>query len=169
MCCQGMRRRSNKGRMANGEWRIGMRVERTSDQFLSGPAGLAGRHGIGGALLPVDESVSARRAVRNVVADQALGVVYSSQYRGRTRARKHAVVRPVPSHRPRIAQGIGNALAARRKGWAAQRQADRNTDGPMHKARKEAAITHSLAATEGIETVVSPSIRHSPFAIRQLP
>ena len=157
------------GRMANGKWRIGMRVERKSDQLLPRPACLAGRHGVGRTLLPADKDISARRAVCDVFADQASGGVNTSQYRGRAWTGKHTVIHSVSSHRARFAQRIGNARTAGRTSWVAEQRASRVANGSLRDAGKKASSAHSITTTEGLNAVTrsSVSIRHSPFTIRR--
>src|SRR4051812_41382248 len=157
--------------MANSEWRVGMRIERASDQVLPGPARLAGRHDVGRDLLAPDPGLSAGRTVRDVVTDQKVGFVYSGQYRGTSWAREYAVVHPISADCARFAERTGNTSAALGEGWLARQKTSRDSDGTVRRARKDAPVAHSFAATEGSETLMSPSIaiRYSPFAIRYSP
>src|ERR1043166_5650960 len=140
-----------------------MPVERTSDQLLPRPEGLAGQHGVGRDLLSPDQDVSARRAIRDVVADQAFGFVDSSKHRGRTRSREYAVIHSVSANRTRLAKGARDASVAR----AARRSAGgESTDGAnrsVHCAWQEDSFSHSVAATADSEAMKRSPIRHSPF------
>src|SRR5215831_7158165 len=102
-----------------------MQVERTSDQFLSRSAGLAGRYDVGRAVLSTCKETATRRTVCDVVTDQALRFGHSCKYRGRLRARKHAVVHSVSSDRAGLSEGIGDTPDSYGEGRVARRQARR--------------------------------------------
>src|SRR5690348_16760771 len=123
--------------MANGEWRIGICVDRPPDQFLPGPDSVAGRDGIGRILLPIDEGVPARRAVRNDLANPALSIVYPGEYRRGAWAREHPVVRAIFAYRARIAQRTRNASAVVGASWTIEQQADRDPYGSVCVAWQE--------------------------------
>jgi hypothetical protein len=66
-----------------------MIIERTIDQFVSGPEGMAGCYDLGRVLLSIDAPISSRRAVRVDIANQTVSGVGASQHRGRTRPRQY--------------------------------------------------------------------------------
>jgi hypothetical protein len=170
MACPATRKLGSEWRMANGEWQIGMRVERTTYYLLQGPAYLAGWNGFSRDLLSARAKIAARGIVRNVFADQTRGVVNPREYRGGTWPRKHSDIRPIPSNRPRLIQGTGDASAIGGAGSFVDPGTDRRADGSVRYARKANPLAHSSSATEGFEAMTSPSIstRHSPLAIRHV-
>src|ERR1700686_3237879 len=88
-----------------------MIVGRSIDQFVPGPEGMAGRYDLGGVLLSVDAPISPRGALRIDITDQARGGLGSSQYRGRSRARKYRQLRAASSNITGVSEGDGNASA----------------------------------------------------------
>src|SRR5258708_8668790 len=88
-----------------------MAVDRSIDQFIPGPEGMAGCHDLGGVLLSVDAAISSRRTVRIDIANQTRSGVGSSQYCGRSRARKHRQLRAVPANLAGLFERVGNASA----------------------------------------------------------
>src|SRR5580704_6513897 len=88
-----------------------MAVDRTIDQFVPGPEGLAGCHDLGGVLLSTDAPVSSGRVVRIDVANQARSRLSSGQYCGRSWAGKYRQFRTTSANLTRFSKGIGNAPA----------------------------------------------------------
>src|SRR5580693_2071288 len=154
--------------MANGEWRIGMNDARFNDQVLSGPARLAGFHDIGRRMLSTDSLSSEGGDVRAHIANSAIGRFNTGKYRGRSWTRKYAVVHSVPAHRSRLAEGIGDALAARRTCRASRKGGYRASHSTMRVVGQNGSFAHPFTAAECEKPLMLtlPAIRHSPFAIR---
>ena len=166
------RRREEKWRIVSGElnseWRIGMAVDRSIDQFISGPEGLAGRHDLSGGLLSIDASISSRRTVWIDVADQARGGVGSSQHCGRSRSGKYRQLRATSPNITGLFERAGNAPAfggARRHTASAGFAA-----GSVRELGQNASCFDPVAAGEGREMkplAIGYSLlatRHSLFA-----
>jgi hypothetical protein len=157
------RRGAEKWRVANGEWRIGMAVDRTIDQFVSGPEGVAGCHDFGRVLLSTDAPVSSRRTVRTDVANQARGRIGSGQYCRRPWAGKYRKFRAASANLTRLFKGAGNTSAfgrARRYPSGA-----RFTDS-SHSVRElgqNASCFVTLTAGQ-VREMIPFAIRYSPFA-----
>ena len=128
------------------EWRTGMTVERAANQVLSGPASVAGLDDARRAVLPAREESAEGRDVRAVYADQAICRVDSGQYCGGIRAREHAQLYPISSHRPRLTEGIGNAFAACRPPRFFRPRSRGAGDGAMRAVGQNAAFLHPLAS-----------------------
>jgi hypothetical protein len=157
------RGREEKRRIANGEWRIGMVVERFIDQFVSGPEGVARCHSLGGALLPTDAAISSRRAVRIDVANQARSGVGSGQHCGRSRAGKYRQLRAASANLAGLSERAGNASAfggARRYSAGAGFATGSRS---VRELGQNASCFDTVAAGQGCE-MMPFAIRHSPFA-----
>jgi len=102
-------------RIANGEWRIGMNVER-ADQLLSGFEGLAGRNVSCRILLSADQRVSTRGDVRYDISNPPSCFVDPREYRRRARTRGYAYLYTISADRPRLPKGSRDASATRREG-----------------------------------------------------
>src|SRR5262245_46898037 len=113
MCCRGMRKRSE--RVANGEWRIGMRVERAADQFLPRPARLAGSDDSFGKLLHPYPKISQGRVIRVDEPNTARCDIHSRQHRRGTWTGEYRLVHSASANCSRLTQGTRNALANLRK------------------------------------------------------
>jgi hypothetical protein len=134
--------------MANSEWRIGMCIERCSDQFLPGPAGMAGFYDIGRVVLPAHPQPSEGRDVWVDVPNPAGCRLRSGEYRGGARTGKYAKLHSIPPRRPRIAEGVGDAFAACREGRLGRQSGCRPACVTVRSGRKNAPLAHSLAATK---------------------
>src|SRR5262245_15729890 len=110
------------GRVANSEWRVGMRVERDYDQVVSRFARVARCHGARGGLLSPHPWLSKGGIARIIVADQAVRCFDTRKYRRGTRSRKHPIVHSVSAHLPRLTQGAGDAFAVGNASWCCLRR-----------------------------------------------
>ena len=147
--------------MANGEWRIGMIVDRPVDQFISGPEGMAGRYDLGGVLLSVDAPISSRRAFWTNIANPAFGGISSSQYRGRSRSAKYRQLHAAFVNRARLSEGTRNAPAFGGAG--------RYLAGARFAACSRAVRGLGKNASR-LDTIASGQVREMmPFAIRYSP
>ena len=146
-----------------------MRIERPNDQFLPGPAGLAGRHGIGRSLLSVDEGVSAGRTICDVLANQACILVNSGKHRRRIWAGANAVIRSISPHCTRLTQGTGNTSVAGGTGRIVGQPADRRAHGSVHEAREETPSAYPFSAAENIKTLRPLTTHHSPLTTHHSP
>jgi hypothetical protein len=157
------RGREEKRRIANGEWRIGMVVERFIDQFVSGPEGVAGCHDFGGVLLSIDAPVSPRRVVRIDIADQASSRIGPSQYRGRTRARKYRQLCAAPPHFAGFVEGTRNASDFGRTGRDLAGAGVASGARSMREPRQDGSRLNKVVAGQ-IDEMKLFAIRYSPFA-----
>jgi hypothetical protein len=172
--------------MANG-----MKVERAIHPVLSGSAGMAGRNGLGGVLLSSGRRTAERRAVWLFIADQAIRCIHSGQHRRRSRTGEYTKLRPISSHRARVAEGIGDAPAASGTPRIAGQSEHRRSNGTMRCIGQTVALPYPVAATQNCATFEDRkagikrrrprdmrlgqeschsqfTIRYSPFATRQL-
>jgi hypothetical protein len=159
----GPARRRKKKRIANGEWRIGMTLERPVDQFVSGPEGVAGCNDLGGVLLSTDVAVPSRRAVWSDCADQTRCGFGAGEHRRRAWSREYRQFRSASANFAGLAKGVGNAHSvggARRNPGRCQR-----TAGPrsVRESGQDASRIDSVTTGQAFEMI---AIRHSLFAIR---
>ena len=157
------RGREEKWRIANGEWRIGMAVDRPIDQFIPGPEGMAGCHDLGRVLLSTDAPISARRIVRVDVANQALCWIRSGQYCGRSWAGKHRQLRAAFANLTGFSERTGNASAfggARRYSAGTRFAAGSR---PVRELGQNASRFDTISAGQARE-MMPFAIRYSPFA-----
>src|SRR6266536_1948893 len=134
-----------------------MIFDRLSDQFVSGPEGVAGRHDLGRILLSIDAPVPSRRAVWTDVADQASGRIGSRQYR-RAWAGAHRQLRSASANLAGLSEGTGNTsdVSRARRYFTLARSAAGSR--PMRELVQNASC---------IDTVAAGQIREMmPFAIR---
>jgi hypothetical protein len=156
-------RREEKWRVANGEWRIGMMIERPIDQFVSGPEGVAGCHDLGGVLLSIDTPMSQGRVVRTYIADRASVRVGTGEYCGRARAGKYRQLRAASANLAGLSERAGNASAfggARRYSAGAGFATGSRS---VRELGQNASCFDTVAAGQGCE-MMPFAIRHSPFA-----
>src|SRR5712692_7708221 len=171
--------RKSEWRVANSEWRIGMGIEQSSDQFLPGPASMAGFHGVGGVVLSANPQLPEGRDVWVDVSNQAIGRFRSVQYRGGSWTGNYAEFHSIPPHRPRIAEGVGDAFVARGADRHGGQSDYRRAHGTVRGFGKNASVAHSLLATKRTRVASSEwridvaqnsarllATRYSLFAIR---
>ena len=164
-----VRTRRRNERMANGEWRIGMNLERCRDQFLSGLAGMAGCHVAGRELLSSDTKLSQGRDVRINIANPPFGSFHSGQHRGGAWPRAHADIRTISSDFSGLVEGTRNAFVARGTRRCLQPSEHRVAPGTMSGYRKNAPRAYSKLAGEELASVTPSSAPYSPFATRHSP
>ncbi len=160
MTCPAMRKR------ANSEWRIGMALERSNDQFLQGSQGVAGCHGLGRVLLPINRCVSEGRDVRLDFADQAIRRVYSRKHRRGTRTGKYRELHPIPAHCTGIFEGTGDSSHSGRACGDRKAFRSRAGVGTVRWHRAHAARAHSITSAKKAGALIRSlfAIPHSLFA-----
>src|SRR5665213_901164 len=141
-----------------------MAVERTTDQFISGPESVAGCHGLGGGMRCFDAPVAARRTVRTDVADQTCGGIHSGEYRGRSRAGEYRQLRSAFANLTGFSQGTGDTFALGRSRRRAARESFAAASGSMRKLGQNASCSHTVAAGKGRAAMMPFAIRYSLFA-----
>jgi hypothetical protein len=150
-----------------------MSVDRFSNQFLPGPAGMAAFHGIGRVMLPAHPRFSKGRDVWVDIANQAFCRFCSCEYRGRSWTGKYPKLHSIPPHRPRIIKGAGDTSTARREDGHGPQSGHRCPNGAMREPCKNASIAYSIAAEKRrrIANGGSPMVsgRRSPFTTRYSP
>src|SRR6185437_4592549 len=153
--------------MANGEWRIGMNVERSDDKILSRPACLAGGNGVSGAQLPAHSRVPKRGDVRTYCSDPSLGGIDTGEYRGRSRSGEYPIVYPISAYRSGFLERVGDTLTTCGAGRRNDERRDNRANATMRSFGKDDSLAHSIVAGECQEALIRMrAIRHSPFAIR---
>src|SRR5256885_7945176 len=140
-----------------------MMFDRLSDQFVSGPEGVAGRHDLGRVLLSIDAPVPPRRAVWTDVADQASGGIGSRQYRGRAWAGAHRQLRSASANLAGLSEGTGNTsdTSRTRRYFTLARSAAGSR--PMRELGQNASCVDTVAAGQ-VREMMPLAIRYSPFA-----
>jgi hypothetical protein len=169
--------------MANSEWRIRMKVERTINPVLPGSARMAGVDGLGRVLLSTHCGIAERRDVWLVVTDQAIRCVHSGQHCRRSRTGEYTKLRSISSHRARVAEGVGDTFATGRATRTAGQSEYRCSNGAMRSIGQKIAFAYPIIATQKCRTLkeritnaewqgemrLERKCRHSPFAIRHSP
>jgi hypothetical protein len=156
-------RREEKWRVANGEWRIGMMIERPIDQFVPGPEGVAGCHDLGGVLLSIDTPMSQGRVVRTYIADRASVRVGTGEYCGRARAGKYRQLRAASSHSAGLTERTGNSSDSSRTRRNIAGAGAANGARSMREPRQDGSRLDTVAAGQ-IDEMKPFAIRYSPFA-----
>src|SRR5690242_15159499 len=123
-----------------------MRIERTSDQFLSGPARLAGWHGAGGGVLSAHAQISEGGDVYTYVPDSTICQLYSCQYRGGPWPRAYAKLHSVSANRARFAEGTRDAFVACCARRCDGSRRHRRGVGTLRDSRENGSIAHSVSA-----------------------
>src|ERR1700730_12496449 len=142
-----------------------------NDQFLPGPAGLAGIHGIGTGVLRAHARLSEGRDVWAVLSDQAFGVVDSGQHRGGIWTGKYPSIHPASADRSRLTEGAGDALVIGRAGRRNRHRNDGRSRGEVRICRQDAQIVHSFTPKEtgGAMMSSAPILRHSALTTHHSP
>src|ERR1051326_2010490 len=141
-----------------------MRIERTIDQFISGPEGMAGRPGFGGVVLSVDAPISTRRDVRVDISDQTRGWLSAGQHRGRSRTGEYRQLRAAFADLARLLERVGNtsAFGATCGHLAGSRPAAGAR--ALRKLRQDDPGLDTVVARQDCRTMKPFAIRYSLFA-----
>jgi len=141
-------------------------------QILPRLASVAGSDGGRSRMLRFDESVSARRSLRNDRSSSTRGGLDRRKHRGGARQGSKRLVCSVSADVARVVQGVGDAFAAGGKGRHLGAVVGGADPRPLRGAGQDAASTHSIAATQifrvgrrvraMIEAISLLATRHSP-------
>ena len=140
-----------------------MTFDRTIDQFVSGPEGVAGGHDLGGGLLSVDAPISSGRAVRIDVANQAGCGISPGQHCRRSRARKHRELHSASANLSGLLDGTGNASAFGRTCRYRASARFAASSRPVRELGKNASRIDAVAAGQ-VREMTPFAIRYSLFA-----
>jgi len=142
---------------------------RRRHQVLPRLAGVAGSYGGRSRMLRVNESISARRSLRNDPSSSTRGDVDCSEHRGGARQGSERFVCPVFEDVARIVERVGDAFAIGRTSRDLGAVVGGADSGPLRGAGQDVASAYSNASGQafGVGRRVRPMIEtNSLFATR---